>query len=389
MAKPDLLKSLDAEPGKWKKTGEVILFRAHERKFPDGTTIKVTDDELSFEANRANESIRKGRMPTFTLGHRLFGNIDETKQPTLGGFYKNFQCKKVSVNGESFLAVVGDEYAAKDIALKHDVYRKMPFRSVEYSKSGGIAGVAALQQPPALDLGTVYDYSDGTPAYSYQTDPIPMNDNPPAAAPPAAQPAAPAPGAEQWTAEDAAAYEIFKKYMLKFQAESGGGPAAAPPAPAAAPSDDDKPAEKPADKPGDDDMDNKPYQSVIDAKILEQQQEIAALKARNVETDCRRLLDPIKPYFQFDYDRELALMKTYADDASRAAHVDYIAANHTKLPTGGMIQTYQGAVKPQGAPGGANVIDPMMITPEQHEKIKKYAADHAVTYGDAMAVVCK
>lgn len=390
MAKADptnaLLESLDREPEKWQRTVGVPLFKSHERTFPDGTVIKVTDGDIPGIAKRINDTIEStGRLPTFTLGHRNFGPGDEKKQPDLLGFHRNFRAEPVTRGGKTFLALVADEYAATDRASQHDVYRKFPFRSAEYSSKGGFAGAAALIQPPALDLGTVYHYAADN-VRVYQTEPIPMADEaaPAPAAPAQPAAAAPAPGAEQWTAEDTAAYEIFKKYMLKFQAESA---PAAPAAPAEKPAPGE-PADPPADKPGDDDMDTKKYQA-IDETVLALKQQVAQLEADKVDGNCRRLLDPIKSYFQFDYDRELGLMKTYADDKQRAAHVQYIADNYTKLPSTGMIQTYQGAVKPQGAPGAPVAIDPMQLTTEQHEKIKKYAADNGCTYGDAMAVVCK
>lgn len=161
-----LLESLDREPEKWQRTNGVVLFKAHRRAFPDGTIHDVTDHDLPRIARAANETIEaSGRLSPLTLGHRNFGPGDESLQPDLLGFHKNFRTKNVTRNGETFLAVVADEFAAKDRATKYDLYRRYPFRSVEYSNGRGIAGVAALLQPPALDLGTVYHYSDDYRTY--------------------------------------------------------------------------------------------------------------------------------------------------------------------------------------------------------------------------------
>jgi hypothetical protein len=125
----ELLQSLDREPDKWQRTAEVVLFKAHKRTFPDGTVIEVTDKDLPNIANRINDTIKNtGRLPTFTLGHRKFGVVDEASQPDLLGFNKNFQAKTVERNGQRFTALVADEYAAKDRASKYDLYRRYPFR---------------------------------------------------------------------------------------------------------------------------------------------------------------------------------------------------------------------------------------------------------------------
>lgn len=157
----DLLESFDRNPEKLVKTSGVPLFRSHVRTFPDDTTVTVTDDDLSIIANRINATIENtGRLPTFTLGHRLFGQVNETTQPELLGFHRRFRVQSVTRAGETFKALVADEYAAKDRAAKFDLYRRFPYRSAEYHPRSGYAGAAALMQPPALDLGTVYHYSE-------------------------------------------------------------------------------------------------------------------------------------------------------------------------------------------------------------------------------------
>ena len=108
----ELLYSLDHDPIRWKRTDGVPVFRPHERKIGD-QTIKVTAADLGKIAEKANNDIAEsGKLPTFTLGHRKFGAVDESEQPELLGFYKNFRVTEITRNGQKFPALVADEYAA-------------------------------------------------------------------------------------------------------------------------------------------------------------------------------------------------------------------------------------------------------------------------------------
>jgi hypothetical protein len=379
----ELMRSL-ADRSKWELTSGVPLFKAHVRDVPNEAPIVVRDEDLPEIANRINATIKEtGRLPTFTLGHRKFGPVDEKTQPDLLGFHTNFRAAPVTRDGKTFLALVADEYAAKDKASEHDLYRKFPFRSAEYHPAAGYKGAAALQQPPWLDLGTVYHYADSTALY--QTDPIPMNDT---AEPVDAKGTAPNPAAETggaWTPDDDAAYAMFCKYAMKYESEkSQQNMAAAGATNAAMP--------KPAAPPKEPEMSK--YQATgdaaVNATVLELQAKVAALEAERTRSTCEKLLSPLVPYFKFDQAREVAMMMTYQSDADRANHAKYIADNYTKLPTGGMIGIYQGEVRPQGLPaGGKPDLDPMLITPELHTKIKAYAAANACSYGEATTAVTK
>jgi len=164
----DLIRSLD-NPAKWLMQ-TVVAFVPHEithpaKRLADGTTlpperIKVTEDQLRQDADRANaRAAATGRLDTLTIGHRKFDpGFPETQQPPLVGFCRNYRVQWIEREKGRFLALVYDEYAAKDKAQQYDLYRQFPFRSAEYHPTVGMQGVAALVRPPALDMGTTYVY---------------------------------------------------------------------------------------------------------------------------------------------------------------------------------------------------------------------------------------
>ncbi len=92
--------------------------------------------------------------------------------------------------------------------------------------------------------------------------------------------------------------------------------------------------------------------------------------AARVSTECRAMLDPLKPMLKFNYEKELGVLLTAKDSAARAAHVAYMAETYQTLPgTTGMIPVYEGA-----APSSA-VNDPTKA-PANHEAILTYMRQH-------------
>lgn len=369
----NLIWSLDNEPDKWKRTSGVAVFRAHELEFlmPDGKRElrKVTDKDLEKIANDANETIKQsGKVPTFTLGHRQFGKVDESKQPELIGFHVNFRAEDVTRNGETFKALVADECAAVDKAKQHEIYRKFPFRSGEYHPALGFTGVAALQQEPRLSLGTNYQYATGVIPVCYQSEAIPMNDQ---TAGQAAQPGGEAVDPEQY----AAWMKCMQQYMATANAAkpAAAAPASAAPAAPAAP----RPAGYQADQ-----------GNAVDAKVAELQNKIADLQKKNVESTCKQLLQPITQAYQFDHGRELAIMTAYQTDAERIAHVEYITKNYAKLPGGEMISLYQGAVRPQGLTQG-EPEETLFTPPKGFAEITAYMMAHPGMSYDAAELAVK
>lgn len=348
-----LMKAMD-DPNKWKVTTGVPLFKAHRREFPNGEPVVVSDADLPGIAKKINETIREtGRLPTFTLGHRKFGPVDESTQPELLGFHRNFRAEPVTRYGKTFLALVADEYVPKDKAAAHELYRKYPFRSAEYHPKMGYAGAAALQQPPWLDLGTVYEYGADNPHLTYQTEAIPMDPN-------AQAPAANGQNGPDSDDVDPGMFEAWMKCYRKYAASMGGTNAAMP---AAA-------GEKPVSY----------QQTAVDQTVAELQAKVKQYETALATEASKRLLDPIKSAYRFDYGRELNAMIAYQSEADRVAHVKYITENYAPLPTGGMIRVYQGDVKPAGATnpdtnGGPMEIDPHKPTAD-HQKILTYMRAH-------------
>ena len=168
-----LIRSMD-DPSKWQRT-TVVAFLPHHvthpaRQLADGTsvpaqTIEVSESQLQSEVDRANlRAARTGRLDPVTIGHRNFDpGFPETKQPPLVGFARNYRVQRMARPEGSLLAIVYDEYAAKDKVAQYDLYRQFPFRSAEYSPAVGLAGVAALLRPPALNMGTTYLYEASMP----------------------------------------------------------------------------------------------------------------------------------------------------------------------------------------------------------------------------------
>lgn len=128
--------------------------------------------------------------------------------------------------------------------------------------------------------------------------------------------------------------------------------------------------------------------NAVEPRVIELEARIQALQNENKQVSCRRLLDPIRDYCRFDYDRELSLLMKYQTADEQAGHVNYILEHYEKLPTGPMIPIAYSA-KPQGMVNARSEIDPMQITVEQHTKIKAYAAEHNVSYAEATVAVIK
>lgn len=427
MANPDptadLLRSL-GDPTKWEVRRGVPVFRAHRREFPerklsDGTvipaeTVEVTDADLQGYADKLNGMIRaSGELPPLTVGHRQFDpNFPEARQPELTGFGLNYRVETVQRPGESFRAVVHDEYTPRD---KQAVYRQYPYRSVDFHPAVGIVGVAMLVRPPELKLGTVYTYSAGQRLVTYAMGAV-MAD--------AANPTAP-------TDDDAKAYAAFCKYMQRYSAENAGaaaGPAnATPPAPVGPPPPPSAyqapvvPVAAPA----------LPYQAgttfvlTSDGRIVPQaagvatvpaapavppvttpnpgqvgqyaadlarnaaelaaiRQQLDAERAARVRAECAGMLDPLRPVVTFQYEAELTRLVALPDAAARAAHVKYMADHYGRLPSGSMIQVYAGTDHlPQPAqPGG---VPP---APKNFQAVLAYMNAHVgLTYDQAEAAV--
>lgn len=334
----ELLYSLDHDPIRWKRTDGVPVFRPHERKIGD-QTIKVTAADLGKIAEKANNDIAEsGKLPTFTLGHRKFGAVDESEQPELLGFYKNFRVTEITRNGQKFPALVADEYAAADQVEKHGIYRKFPFRSGEYHPDLGFTGVAALQQEPWLKFGTNFEYRGGSPPINYQAE-----------APKMADQATQTPDTDD---VDPGMYAAWMKCQAKYMASIGGANGGTP----APVSNGDKPAQ---------------YQLVYDPQFRTLREENEAIKKKLLSADCEKMLAPLVGLYQFDTAKEVSRMATYQTDAERTEHLKYIEANYAKLPGGTPIQLYHGGVVPQGLPQGKPVDDPHVPTPT-HDQVMTY-----------------
>lgn len=354
----ELIRSLE-DPEKWVRQ-VVIAFVPHEithpeRKLSDGTTvpaqkIKVTEDQLRQDAERANErAARTGRLDTLTIGHRKFDpNFPETQQPPLVGFCRNYRVQWVEREKGRFLGLVYDEFVAKDKAEQYQLYRQFPFRSSEYHPTVGIAGVAALVRPPALDMGTTYIYA---------ADPEPR---------------------EPKAMDETQLYAAFTKFMKKYEddkaaaaaadeeakkkaAAAGGGqpagyqassPPPPPPPPAPAPA---TPVEI----------------ATYAATVAELRKRLDDETSARVAAECRQMLDPLKPLIKFNYERELGVLIAAPDSKARATHVAYMAETYMPLPgVAGMIRVYEGA-----APVGGTASDPA-TAPVNHEAVLTYMREH-------------
>ena len=353
----DVIRDLD-NPLKYFRVEGVPVCLPHRRVFKnaDGseTVIEVKDDDLPKIAADANRADKSGRLQPFTLGHRMHGQVDETKQPPLLGFHRHFRVARYMRDWKWVRAVVADEYCANDLKTEFNVYRKYPYRSMEITPSKTIVGVAALLQPPALDMGTVLVYSSdisgAAKTHLYTMEPISMN-----------------PDAMPTVDDNDPEFQKFMQYFSAAMKKYGGAMGATN---ANMPAMTDNPQGYSANDP-------------IHAKVIELEKQVKIAQDRETDANCRRLLDPIKDYSKFDYGYELGLMKTLPNDEARAARVEYIMNYHQALPTGKMIPVAYSA-KPQGMPSPVSTIDPMTITPEQHAKVKKYAADNGVTYAVAL-----
>lgn len=351
----DLIRSLD-DAAKWVHQ-TVVAFVPHEithsaRKQLDGSTvpaqkIKVTENQLRQDAERANERVRKtGRLDTLTIGHRKSDpDFPETQQPPLVGFCRNFRVQWIEREGGRFLGMVYDEYAARDKAALHDLYRQYPFRSAEYHPSVGILGVAALVRPPALDMGTTYVYQANT------EEPPPVNPQE------FKTMFAECMKTYQADAATAAADEAKKKADEEARTKA----ATSPPPPALSPPP--PPAEV----------------ASYAATVADLRKRLDDETAARVKAESTAMLDPLKDLLKFDYARELGTLVGCANADARAAHVKYMAENYMPLPTAsGRVTVLAGPAPTSGSDG-----DPTKA-PAKHDQVMNYMrANPGVSYEQA------
>lgn len=413
----DLLRSL-GDTSKWECRRGVPVFRAHRREFPerklsDGTvvpaeTVEVTDADLQGYADKLNGVIRaSGELPPLTVGHRQFDPaFPEKLQPELTGFGLNYRVETVTRGGESFRAVLHDEYTPRD---KQAVYRQYPYRSVDFHPSIGIVGVAMLVRPPELKLGTVYTYSAGRGLVTYAMGAV-MAD--------AANPTVPD--------DDAKAYAAFCKYMQRYSAENAGAamgagnattpaPVSPPPPPAgyqapvvpAVPPVTPQPQTYQAGAAFVLGADGRlvpytppaaPVAPANPAAVGQYAADIARLAADNAairqrldaevaartRAECVSMLDPLRPVVTFSYEAELGRLVSLPDAAARAAHVKYMADHYGRLPSGGFIPVYQGGDHmPQPATAGG-----APAAPKNYQAVLAYMnARPGMTYDQAEAAL--
>lgn len=369
-ATAELIRDLD-DPTKYEVVGDVPVFVAHERDFPEvrdaagnvvapARKVRVTDADLPGIADRLNREIRQtGHLRPLTVGHRTFApGFPEQHQPPLVGFAKaDYRVGWVEREGRRFLAVLEREYVMRD---RRDVLRQYPYRSIDYDPDMKLSeGTALLLRPPFLKMGTtiIYQYDGATPV----PDPTPT----------------PAPDADDFSPEETKAYDRCMRYMarkhpkLRQYMEAVGPANAAAPAPAVPPPPPAPynatvfpataaPAAVPVTYAAD--------LAAVNAKLEAERQARVATERRLLEAECRRILDPLVPHRQFDYQRELAALVACADDAGRAAHVKYLADNYLPLPgSGGLVPVYQGtAHMPQPADAGPHKV------PAGHDRVVAY-----------------
>lgn len=351
-----LLRGLN-DPAKFVKRERIAVFRAHQRTDEKGKVLyEVTDADLAEIAENTNKPYAAGQLVRLTIGHtKQDPNAKESRQPAeLVGYCTDYKAQIVQRPGGSFLAVTHTEYAQAD---KVDQLAKFPFRSVEYDPEGKtIHGCAALLKTPYLQLGTV-EYAGGKRFFCYSLGDCDM-------------------AAEKEMTDDEKEemeYAAFSKRMKRYE--------------------DWKAAE--ASK-GDDDKgkvtNNSSNTATVEYAALAGQ--VAALQAQQaadrkalVESNAKRMLDPLKPYIAFDYARELKTLTNYASDAERAEHVGYMAKHYSKLPTGSLLpladapntlETADPATNPTAAPPK---FDEIMAYVRQNPGMSYEAAKAKIVHG--------
>lgn len=351
----ELIRSLD-DPSRFVQVDRVAVFKPHRREFPEvrlpdgkvipARTVMVTESDLDEIARNVNRAYQQdGELVKLTIGHRKQAPAaDERTQPIEVGYARNYRAEWVERPGGRVLRLTHTEYHRLEYA---DECRKRSGRSPEYDPDGKtITAVSLLTRDPALQLGTV-SYDAGRRLAVYQ-----MGD-------------AMADETKTDDADDVKFYAAFKRCMAKYMAETGDPKEPAP-----------VPYQKPTPAPA----------PVVDPAVTALQAQVAALTRQRTEESAKRLLDPLTQLVSFDYQRELTALVNYADDASRAAHVQYMLARYEKLPTG----TVPFPIATQGANPSGKTYDPTdpMAEPPHLKDVRLYMrANPGVQYDEAEAHV--
>lgn len=328
----DLIRSLD-DPTKFRRTDHVAIFKPHRRKFPDGTIVDATDDDLATIAANVNRAYEQdGELVRLVIGHRKQKpDADETEQPTVVGYARGYKAELVERPGGKVLRLTQTEYIRREY---EDEAKRHPGRSPEYDPDAKtITAVALLTRDPALTLGTV-GYTGSGRTYQMGIEMAAENET------------------KTDDADDAKFYAAFKKCMAKYAAEE----------------DAEKKKDDPDAKLG--------YQK--DPAFLAVQGEVARLKSEQdsdrkalIRERSGRLLDTVKGVVKFDYAKEQNRLCELADDKARTDHVAYMLANYEKLPTApAFLPTLTGTVLPAGGEdkGEASIYK----EPADHERVMAY-----------------
>lgn len=382
-----LLRDLE-DPAKYARNERVSVFMPHTRDFPGYTLpngqkilprrVKVGEAELREIANNVNRLYsRDGHLVLLTIGHRKGGATPETQQPPCVGYGRNYKAELVQRPNGPALRLTHTEF----IDRRHEAEAaKYPGRSPEYDPDEKTFGaVALLTRDPHLTSGTVhYDAGSGRVLYAMGA---PMGQE---AMPGAGMPTG---GDMAMGPEDDVQYAAFcgdmRKYakaaafMKKYQAEAMGPMNGQPPGPGPAP-------------------EPMPYQKndVIEAGLASltardqhRRDANAATAAQLVESNSRRLLDPLVDVVRFTYEKELSTLIGLPSDEDRVAHVHYMRDNYAELPTGQMKPTLPGPAPSQSGtpdafrePGNYKQV---MAYVRAHPGISYERAEQMVTAGTA------
>jgi hypothetical protein len=359
----DSLARLD-DPDLWEIEVGVPVFVPHARG-----DYEVTADDMAVIAAETEKRAKAGTIPVQTLGHRnLAPDADETKQPPVVGFERNFRVG----TWQDRPALLCDVYTAK---ADWDEAKKYPYRSVEYRhRAKVITGVARLKREPWLDVGTlVYDSADG-PVTFYAMDAAGTTPE----LSPEAQAAADQVyrylcGKYAWMQTCSKKYEAGPGFpsgtntTLPTEKKKDEDMATANEAPAAGTTQTTPPADDTAVK-----------YAAIEERCKKLEDQNARLIADREADKVDRLLDQLEQVERYQVDRDTEkprmLAMTEADRQKRAAE---IRKYHHRLPGGGEVEVYRG-----------NVEGPVPDTTKgQMEAAVKYATKHQVSYDEAIAAV--
>lgn len=344
----DLIRSLD-DPQRFERVDRVAVFKPHVRDFPEmtlpnGTVIParrvvVSEKDLEEIAANVNRAYQQdGSLVVLTVGHRKFGQVDETTQPAKVGYARGYRAEWVQRPGGRQLMLTHTEYVERS---KLAEARKYPGRSPDYDPdTKTITGVALLMQDPALTLGTV-SYAAGRLTYSMGATMNPTADGDSGEFGPDDM--------TQYAAfcEDMKKYAKAKAFMRKYAAEPGPTNVAMP----------DLGGGPPVE-----------YQKLQSALVVAQ---------------IERQLDGLA-HEGVQFDRRVELPKLVAmKEPERAAHFQYMKAHYAKLPIGGLIPVAQRA--PAGSPGAAAADAPM--SQAEFKLALQYQASQKVDWTQARAHV--